>query len=77
MGNIQIYDYLIEQNETIADDATCTSSTRGSTSSASSSRGSVDPNAQDSWGNTVVHMVIIHNQRVCQLIYVIGLIVVE
>ena len=31
---------------------------------ADSTRGSVDPNAQDSYGNTVVHMVIIHNQKV-------------
>ncbi|XP_072025763.1 transient receptor potential cation channel subfamily V member 5-like [Amphiura filiformis] len=52
MGNTEIYDYLIEQSLGLL--------TNGG---AESSRGSVDPNAQDSYGNTVVHMVIIHNQK--------------
>ena len=47
-GNIEIYDYLIEESLT---------ETRPG-------QGKADPNAQDSFGNTVIHMTIIHNQKV-------------
>ena len=51
IGNTEIYDYLIEE----------------SLRSTRPGQGKVDPNAIDSYGNTVIHMCIIHNQKVIDL----------
>ncbi|XP_070557393.1 transient receptor potential cation channel subfamily V member 6-like [Ptychodera flava] len=46
VGNIDIYNYLVDQKP------------------RASEQGQVDPNAQDSYGNTALHMAVIHNNLV-------------
>ncbi|XP_072026182.1 transient receptor potential cation channel subfamily V member 6-like [Amphiura filiformis] len=46
-GNTEIYDYLIDE----------------SLGGTRPGQGKADPNAMDSFGNTVIHMTIIHNQK--------------
>ena len=52
LGDKAIYDFLIEE------------SIRVERKGEVEKRGRVDPDDQDSYGNTVLHMVVIHNRMV-------------
>ncbi|XP_072050220.1 transient receptor potential cation channel subfamily V member 6-like [Amphiura filiformis] len=61
-GNIQIYDYLMEKSLQNQQDIEKKLKNQEELEKLEY-QGMVDPNAKDSYGNTVVHMTIIHNQK--------------